>query len=118
MYARIIMINGASTNIIMNPCSVVADLISAQFCNLYNISTEGMPLKYCVPAIQGFKCTITKAATIEVDRQLHEDISTFHVSNLMDCNALVSYPMLHHFNAGLNVKHNSVHILCNDKMKY
>ena len=69
-----IRINVARANVLIDPYTVGADLISAQFCHLHNISTEEMPPKSLFTAIKGSKSTITKKATMEVDVQGHKEI--------------------------------------------
>ena len=62
-----IRINGARDNVLIDPCTVGADLISALSCHLHNIPTEEMPPKSLFTAITRYKCTMSKKATIEVD---------------------------------------------------
>ena len=113
-----IRINGARANVLIDPCTVGADLIAAQFCHLHNIPTEEMPLKSLFTAIKGSKSTMTKKATIEVDVQGHKEIRTFLVSNLMNWDAIIGHPMLHHLNTVMNVKDNRVSIQPRGKMRY
>ena len=77
-----------------------------------------MPPKSLFTAIKGSKSTITKKATIEVDVQGHKEIRTFLVRNLMDWDAIIGHPMLHHLNTGMNVKDNRVSIQRKGKMIY
>ena len=67
-----IRINGARSNVLIDPCTVGTDLISAQFCHMHNVPTEEMPLKSLFTAIYGSKSTMAKKATIEVDVQGHK----------------------------------------------
>ena len=111
-------INGARANMLIDPCTVGADLISAQFCHLYNILREEMPPKSLFTAIKGSKSTMNKKATIGVDLQGHKEITTFLVSNLMDWDAIIGHTILHHFNTGMNVKDNRVSIQARGHMRY
>ena len=99
-----IRINGARANVLIDTCTVGADLISAQFCHLHNIPTEEMPAKSLFTAIEGYKSTRIKKATMEVDVQVHKEIRTFLVSNLMDWDAIIGNPILQHLNTGMSVK--------------
>ena len=112
-----IRINGPRVNVLIDSCTVGADLITAQFCHLHNMPTEEMPPKSLFTAIKGCKCTMTKKATIEVDVQGHKEIRTFLVSNLMDCNAIIGHPMLHHLNTVMNCKDNRVSIKARRKLR-
>ena len=105
-----ITINGARANVLIDPCTVGADLSSAQFCPLNNIPTDEMRPKSLFTAIKAYKSTMTNKATIEVDVQGHKEIRTFLVSNLMDWDAIIGHPMLHHLNTVMNVKDNRVSI--------
>ena len=113
-----IRINGARANVLIDSCTVDADLILAQFCHLHNIPIEEMPPKSLFTAIKGSKSTITKKATIEVDVQGQKEIWTFLVSNLMDWDAIIDHPMLNHLNTVMNVKDNRVSIQLNGQMRY
>ena len=113
-----IRINGARANVSIDPCTVGADLISAQFCHLHTISTEEMPPNSLFTAIKGSKSTMTKKATIEVDVQRHKEIRTFLVSNLIDSDTLIGYLMLHHLNTVMSVVDNRVSIQGGGKMRY
>ena len=101
-----IRINRARANVLIDSCTVGPDLISAQFCHLHNIPTAEMPSKSLFIAIKGSKSTMPEEATIEVAVQGHKEIRTFLVSNLMDWNAIMGQPMLHHLNPVMNVKDN------------
>ena len=61
---------------------------------------------------------MTKKATIEVDVQGYKELRTFLVSNIIDWDAIIGHPMLHHLNTGMNVKDNRVSIQAKDKMRY
>ena len=98
-----IRINGARANVFIDPYTVGADLISAQFCHLHNIPTEEMPPKSLFTAIKGSKSTMTKQATIKVDVPGHKEFRTFLIRNLMDWNAIIGHPMLHYLNIVMNV---------------
>ena len=111
-------INGASANVVIDSCTVGADLISAQFYYLYNIPTEEMPPKSLFITIKGSKSTMTKKAFIEVDMQDHKEIRTVFDSNLIDWDAIIRHPMLQHLNTGMNVKDDRVFIQPNGKMRY
>ena len=77
-----------------------------------------MPPKSLFTAIKGSKSTVTKKATIEVDVQGHKEFRTFLGSNLMDWDAIIGHPMLHHLNTVMNVKDNRVSIQPKGKMRY
>ena len=79
-----IRINGARANVLIEPRTVGADLISAQVCHLHNIPTVEIPPKSFFTAITGSQSTMTKKTTIDVDVHGHTEIRTFLVSNLMD----------------------------------
>ena len=59
-----IRINEARANVLIDSCTVGADLISAQFCYLHNIPTTEIPPISLFTAIKGSKCTMTKTATM------------------------------------------------------
>ena len=67
-----IRINGARTNVLIYPCTLDADLISAQFCHRHNAPTEEIPTKSSFTAIEASKSTISKKVTIAVDVQRHQ----------------------------------------------
>ena len=77
-----------------------------------------MPSKSFFTAITGSKSTMTKKATIEVDVQGHKEFRTFLVNNLMDWDAIIGHPMLHHHNIVMNVQDNRVSIQPKGKMRY
>ena len=77
-----------------------------------------MTLKSLFTAIKGSKSTMTKKASIEVDVQGYKELRTFHVSNLMDWDAIIGHPMCHHLNTDMNVKDNRVSIQHKGKMRY
>ena len=113
-----IRINGARTNVLIDTCTVGADLISAQFCHLHTIPPEGMPPKSLFTAINVYKSTITKKVTMEVNLQGHKEIRTFLVSNLMDWDAIIRHPMLHHFNPVMNIRDDRVSIQARGYIRY
>ena len=113
-----IRINGAGANVLIDPCTVGANLIAAQFCHLHNIPTEEMPYKFLFTAIKASKSTMTRKATMEVDVQGHKQIRTFLVSNLMDWDATIGHPMLHHLNTVMSVTDNRVSIQARGKIRY
>ena len=94
--------------VLIDPCTVVADLISAKFCHLYNIPTEEMPPTFLFTAIKASRSTMTKKAIIEVYVQGHKQIRIFLVRNLMDWDAIIGHLMLHHLDTVMGVKDNSV----------
>ena len=106
------------SNVLIDPCTVGADLISAQFCHLHNIPTEEMPHKSLFTAIKESKSTITKKTTIEVDVQGHKEIRTFFVSNVMNWDAIIGHTMLHHLNTVMHVKDNRVSIQPRRNIRY
>ena len=55
---------------------------------------------------------------MEVDVQGHKVIRSLLVRNLMDWDAIIGYPMLHHLNTVINVKDNSVSIHLIGKLRY
>ena len=61
---------------------------------------------------------MTKKTTIEVDMQGHKEIRTLLDSNLMDWDAIIGHPMLHHLNTVMIVKDNRVYIQPEGKMTY
>ena len=72
-----IRINRARANILIDACTVGADLIPAQCCHLHNIPIEEIPPKSLFTVIERSKSTITKKATIDVDVQGHKELRTF-----------------------------------------
>ena len=113
-----IRINGASANVLIDPCTVGADLISPQFCHLHNIPTEEMPAKSLFTAIKGSKSTLSKKATIEGHVQGHKAIRTFLLSNIMNWDATIAHPILHHRNTVMHVKDNRVSIQHKEIIRY
>ena len=61
---------------------------------------------------------MNKKATIQVDVQGHNEIRTLLVSNLMDWDAVISHPMLHHLDRVMCLKDNRVLIQSRGKMRY
>ena len=113
-----IRINEARANVLIDTCTVGADVISAQFCHLHNMPTEELPPKSLFTAIQQSKSTMTKKATIEVNVQGQKGIRTFLVSNLMDWYAMLGHAILHHLNKRMSVKDNRVSIQPRGQMRY
>ena len=105
-------------NVLIDHCTVGADLISASCCHLHNVPTDEMPAKSLFTVIKVYKSTMTKKATIEVDVQGLKNIRTFLGSNLMGWDAIIGHPMLHHLNTVMNVKDKRVSILHRCKMRY
>ena len=67
-----------------------------------------MPPKSWFTLMKGSKSPMTKKATMEVDVQGHKKIRTFLVSNLIDWDAIIGHPILHHLNTVMNVEDNRV----------
>ena len=113
-----IRINGPRANVLIHPCTVCTDQISAQFCYMHHRPTDEMPPTSSFTAMKLGKSTITKKATVAVDVQGHREIRTFLVTNLMHCNAIIGHLMLHHLYTGINIKDKSVFIQPNEKIRF
>ena len=61
---------------------------------------------------------MSKKATIEVNMQGHQKIRSFLIRYLIDWDAIMGHPMVHHLDIRMNVKHNKVTIQPRGKRRY
>ena len=105
-----ITINGHKAHVLIDPCTINSDLISANFCFLNKIPTEDMDAKPLETAIKGSRSTMTKKANVELNIQGNKISRVFYVSNLRDWDAILGQPFLATLNVIMDVKNNKVSI--------
>jgi len=86
------------------------NLISNQFCDMYNIPTEKTDQKILGTAIKGSTSHINTKAIVEVDLKDHKEIITFYVANVNEWNAILGNPALTTLRAVMDIAENQVSI--------
>ena len=106
-----ITIHAHNAPALIDPCTINADLISANFCFFNRIPTKGMDANPLETAIRGSRSTITKKPTVELNIQGNKISRTLYVSNLTAWDAIIAQPVLATLNVIMDVKNDKVSIL-------